>query len=126
MGMACLAYLANAQQEPRLGSDGRPLLNKPVLELCMNRTYHEKYEGHHYFLSWREPWHKFEVKIFLLGGIKIYEYPIKYCFNFMRFYSWYFYMIVIMYLNTFISYTFVWSKKVYVVVMYRDEIQLKR
>jgi hypothetical protein len=60
VGLVCTAYLTNAQEEPRLGSDGRPLLNKPVLELCMNRTFHEKYEGHHYFLSWREPWHKFE------------------------------------------------------------------
>ena len=60
--LLCAVYLASAQEEPRLGSDGRPLLNKPVLELCMNRTYHEKYGGHHYFLSWREPWHKFEVR----------------------------------------------------------------
>ena len=26
-----------AQEKPRLGSDGRPLLNKPILEKCMNR-----------------------------------------------------------------------------------------
>jgi len=51
---------AVAQEEPRIGSDGRPLLNKPKLELCKTRKYHEKYGGHHYFLSWREPWNKFE------------------------------------------------------------------
>ena len=26
----------------------------------MDRKYHEKYGQHHYFLSWREPWNKFE------------------------------------------------------------------
>ena len=25
-----------------------------------SRKYHEKYGKHHYFLSWREPWNKFE------------------------------------------------------------------
>jgi len=49
-----------AQKEPRLGQDGRPLLNKPILDLCRDRKYHEKYGKHHYFLSWREPWNKFE------------------------------------------------------------------
>lgn len=48
------------QDEPRVGSDGRPLLNKPKLELCKKRKFHEKYGNHHYFLSWREPWNKFE------------------------------------------------------------------
>lgn len=48
------------QSKPRVGPDGRPLLNKPRLDMCQNRKYHEKYNGHHYFLSWREPWNKFE------------------------------------------------------------------
>ena len=56
-----LAVLISGQDKPRLGSDGRPLLNKPKVEMCKNRTYHEKYGNHHYFLSWREPWNKFEV-----------------------------------------------------------------
>merc|ERR1711962_1045433 len=51
---------ANAQDKPRIGSDGRPLLNKPKLELCKKRKFHEKYGNHHYFLSWRESWNKFE------------------------------------------------------------------
>ena len=55
-----LVSLAGGQKEPRLGKDGRPLLNKPIAELCKDRKYHEKYKGHHYFLSWREPWNKFE------------------------------------------------------------------
>ena len=52
--------LTAAQEEPRLGPDGRPLLNKPRPEMCRDRKYHEKYGKHHYFLSWREPWNKFE------------------------------------------------------------------
>ena len=48
------------QDKPRLGADGRPLLNKPKVELCKERKFHEKYGNHHYFLSWREPWNKFE------------------------------------------------------------------
>ena len=34
-----------AQEKPRLGPDGRPLLNRPKLDLCKNRKYHEKYNG---------------------------------------------------------------------------------
>merc|ERR1712216_1044212 len=48
------------QEKPRLGKDGRPLLNKPKLDLRKKRSFHEKYNGHHYFLSWRESWTKFE------------------------------------------------------------------
>ena len=29
-------------------------------EIFYVRKYHEKYGRHHYFLSWREPWNKFE------------------------------------------------------------------
>jgi len=58
--VAALAGDVRAQEKPRLGKDGRPLLNRPKLELCKKRQFHEKYGGHHYFLSWREPWHKFE------------------------------------------------------------------
>jgi hypothetical protein len=42
------------------GPDGRPLLFGPNIDLCKNRTSHGKLGNHHYFLSWREPWHKFE------------------------------------------------------------------
>ena len=52
--------LVLAQEKPRVGEDGRPLLNKPKVDLCKSRKYHEKYGNHHYFLSWREPWNKFE------------------------------------------------------------------
>jgi len=55
-----LVVMVSAQEEPRIGPDGRPLLNKPKLELCKTRKFHEKYGKHHYFLSWREPWNKFE------------------------------------------------------------------
>jgi len=55
-----LVALSSGQEKPRLGKDGKPLLNKPILELCKDRKYHEKYGKHHYFLSWREPWNKFE------------------------------------------------------------------
>ena len=44
----------------KLGSDGRPLLFAPKLEACQNRISHGKLGDHHYFLSWREPWNKFE------------------------------------------------------------------
>ncbi|XP_040566110.1 uncharacterized protein [Lepeophtheirus salmonis] len=49
-----------AQSKPKIGPDGRPLLNAPNITLCQNRISHGKLGGHHYFLSWREPWHKFE------------------------------------------------------------------
>jgi len=52
--------LGEAQDKPREGPDGRPLLNKPKLELCKKRSFHEKFGKHHYFLSWRESWTKFE------------------------------------------------------------------
>merc|ERR1719458_734990 len=42
------------------GPDGRPLLFGPDIEKCKTRVSHGKLGGHHYFLSWREPWHKFE------------------------------------------------------------------
>merc|ERR1712008_67504 len=42
------------------GPDGRPLLFGPDIQKCKNRVSHGKLGGHHYFLSWREPWHKFE------------------------------------------------------------------
>jgi len=62
LGLVLLAViaLAHGQDKPRLGSDGKPLLNKPKVELCKDRKFHEKYGKHHYFLSWREPWNKFE------------------------------------------------------------------
>jgi hypothetical protein len=47
----------------RLGADGKPLLNRPKLDLCEKRKFHEKFGDHHYFLSWREPWNKFEVSL---------------------------------------------------------------
>jgi len=56
--LACVVVLG--QDKPRVGKDGRPLLNKPRLDMCKTRKYHEKYGKHHYFLSWREPWNKFE------------------------------------------------------------------
>ena len=52
--------LVRCQDKPRVGQDGRPLLNKPKVDMCMSRSHHEKYGNHHYFLSWREPWNKFE------------------------------------------------------------------
>jgi len=60
VAMLVLASMVCGQSKPRVGPDGRPLLNKPKLELCKKRKFHEKYGGHHYFLSWREPWNKFE------------------------------------------------------------------
>lgn len=49
-----------AQQPARIGPDGKPLLNRPILEECQKRISHMQWGGHNYFLSWREPWHKFE------------------------------------------------------------------
>jgi len=49
-----------AQRPARIGPDGKPLLNRPVLDECKKRISHMKWKGHNYFLSWREPWHKFE------------------------------------------------------------------
>jgi len=54
------ALVVIAQRPARIGPDGKPLLNRPVLEECKKRISHLKWGGHHYFLSWREPWHKFE------------------------------------------------------------------
>ena len=67
------------QKPARIGPDGKPLLNRPDLAECMkskleceetDRQYivcvsgksHMKVGNHNYFLSWREPWHKFEVR----------------------------------------------------------------
>jgi len=44
----------------KIGPDGRPLLFGPNIELCKKRVSHGKLGKHHYFLSWREPWNKFE------------------------------------------------------------------
>lgn len=57
---AALVATAIAQRPARIGKDGKPLLNRPVLDECMKRKSHMKIGGHNYFLSWREPWHKFE------------------------------------------------------------------
>jgi len=54
------ATLVLAQRPARIGPDGKPLLNRPVLEECQKRISHMQWGGHNYFLSWREPWHKFE------------------------------------------------------------------
>jgi len=51
---------ALAQKPARIGEDGKPLLNRPDIEECMKRKSHMKIGNHNYFLSWREPWHKFE------------------------------------------------------------------
>ena len=32
-----LVALSSGQEKPRLGKDGKPLLNKPILELCKDR-----------------------------------------------------------------------------------------
>ena len=58
--MVMMVTMVGCQDKPRVGQDGRPLLNKPKVEMCKTRAYHEKYGNHHYFLSWREPWNKFE------------------------------------------------------------------
>ena len=63
--ISAVCAAVQGQDEPRVGSDGRPLLNKPKLDLCKDRKFHEKYGKHHYFLSWREPWNKFEAKYFI-------------------------------------------------------------
>merc|ERR1712142_313334 len=48
------------QKPARIGPDGKPLLNRPDVNECMKRKSHMKVGNHNYFLSWREPWHKFE------------------------------------------------------------------
>jgi len=60
LALLVVSAVTLGQDKPRIGPDGRPLLNKPKLEMCKDRKYHEKYGKHHYFLSWREPWNKFE------------------------------------------------------------------
>lgn len=54
------SLVVDCQRPPRIGPDGKPLLNRPVLEECKKRISHMEWGGHNYFLSWREPWHKFE------------------------------------------------------------------
>merc|ERR1711971_751208 len=58
--LALLVAGAVAQKPARIGEDGKPLLNRPDIEECMKRKSHMKIGNHNYFLSWREPWHKFE------------------------------------------------------------------
>ena len=70
------------QKPARIGPDGKPLLNRPDLaecmkskcwiveasldsvdcNVCVSGKSHMKVGNHNYFLSWREPWHKFEVR----------------------------------------------------------------
>jgi len=54
------ASVVLGQRPARIGPDGKPLLNRPVMEECQKRISHMQWGGHNYFLSWREPWHKFE------------------------------------------------------------------
>jgi len=54
------ATVVLGQRPARIGPDGKPLLNRPVMEECQKRISHMQWGGHNYFLSWREPWHKFE------------------------------------------------------------------
>ncbi|XP_040579033.1 uncharacterized protein [Lepeophtheirus salmonis] len=57
---ALICTIAYAQKPARIGPDGKPLLNRPILEECKKRISHMEWGGHNYFISWREPWHKFE------------------------------------------------------------------
>jgi len=52
--------LVFGQKPARIGKDGKPLLNRPELNLCLRRKSHFQENGHHYFLSWRSTWHKYE------------------------------------------------------------------
>ena len=86
-GLALLAVvgLSLGQKQARIGPDGKPLLNRPDLAECMKSESeklpkdgaiitnslvsgksHMKVGNHNYFLSWREPWHKFEVSIIMV------------------------------------------------------------
>merc|ERR1712165_545928 len=60
LSLLALVAGAIAQKPARIGADGKPLLNRPDIEECMKRKSHMKIGNHNYFLSWREPWHKFE------------------------------------------------------------------
>merc|ERR1712212_1049862 len=60
LSLLALVAGAVAQKPARIGADGKPLLNRPDIEECMKRKTHMKVGNHNYFLSWREPWHKFE------------------------------------------------------------------
>jgi len=60
LSLLALVAGAVAQKPARIGTDGKPLLNRPDIEECMKRKSHMKIGNHNYFLSWREPWHKFE------------------------------------------------------------------
>merc|ERR1711944_290342 len=60
LSLLALVAGAVAQKPARIGEDGKPLLNRPDIEECMKRKSHMKIGNHNYFLSWREPWHKFE------------------------------------------------------------------
>lgn len=60
VGVLALASMCLGQRPARIGPDGKPLLNRPVLDECKKRKSHMKVGNHNYFLSWREPWHKFE------------------------------------------------------------------
>jgi len=60
VALALSVSVVLGQRPARIGPDGKPLLNRPVLEECQKRISHMQWGGHNYFLSWREPWHKFE------------------------------------------------------------------
>jgi len=60
VGVLAVVGVAVCQKQARIGPDGKPLLNRPDLAECMKRKSHMKVGNHNYFLSWREPWHKFE------------------------------------------------------------------
>ena len=78
--MLALFGVCLGQKPARIGPDGKPLLNRPdlaecmkskcsglfwtslILSVCVSGKSHMKVGNHNYFLSWREPWHKFEVR----------------------------------------------------------------
>jgi len=60
LALSAASVAVMGQRPARIGADGKPLLNRPVLEECQKRISHMQWGGHNYFLSWREPWHKFE------------------------------------------------------------------
>merc|ERR1739847_51479 len=60
VALALSVSVVLGQRPARIGPDGKPLLNRPVVEECQKRISHMQWGGHNYFLSWREPWHKFE------------------------------------------------------------------
>jgi len=60
VALAVLVVGTLGQRKAKNGPDGKPLLNRPILEECRNRVSHMKIGSHNYYLSWRDNYRRQE------------------------------------------------------------------